>query len=119
MPKYRYNGLEVEAVPQEDWGLGELSEAEHALGVALDGSSAGDALAIAFYISVRRVDKEIHKALLGDAAKAIKMSDLLDSEEPAPLDEAVEKLQTESPASPETSGPPASDNMESRSLSRI
>jgi hypothetical protein len=53
-----------------------LSEAENALGVAFGDKSQGDAMAISFFIAVRRVDKDTPPVLLADKVRQVKMRDL-------------------------------------------
>jgi hypothetical protein len=90
----------VYALPDsDDWTTAELSEAESALGVAFGDKSQGDAMAISFFIAVRRVEKDTPPVVLADKVRQIKMRDLSledDEDEKPPFD----------PADPSTIGRP-------------
>ena len=83
MAKLRMDGKEYELPDSDDWTTGELSEAEHALGASFGDTSQGDAMAITFYIAVRRVvgSSEMPNVVLADRVKRIPMKDLLTEEE--------------------------------------
>jgi len=90
MAKLRLDGREYELPDSDDWTTGELSEAEHALGVSFGEKSQGDAMAITFYIAVRRAMSatEMPPVILADRVKRIPMKDLLAEEEENPPAEA-------------------------------
>lgn len=81
MAKLQFNGKEYDLPDSEGWTTGELSEAEHALGASFGANSRGDAMAISFYIAVRRVDKDISPVSLADAIKRVPMGALSVAEE--------------------------------------
>lgn len=116
MARLRMDDKEYDLPDSETWTTGELSEAEHALGASFGGDSQGDAMAISFYIAVRRVDKDINHVMLADKVKQIPMSGLLMDEE-----EETEASPLETPfgpALPPTSGTSNSDSTESPFVSR-
>lgn len=98
MDRVRFQGTWYEVPDPDDWTTGEVSEAEHALGHRLSEESTADAMAVAFYIAVRRGDKEIPPVLLADSVRQIKFSDYEKD-----LPDAADPL--EPPAAQPTSGP--------------
>ena len=89
MARIRFNDTEYDLPDSDTWTIGELSEAEHAFGRSFGDESQGDSMAIAFFIAVRRIDKEIPTVVLADAIRALPISALLASAEDAddvPLD---------------------------------
>jgi len=100
MASYKWNDKEYPQVPYDDWTAGELSNAEHAFGKALDGSSTGDIAAAMFFVAVKRLEPEMNEVMLADAARSLPMSELVfaDDEGEAPLETPF------GPAVPLTSG---------------
>jgi len=105
MAAIRMDGVEYPLPDAGDWTVGELSEAENALGVSFGDKSQGDSMAVSFYIAVRRVDKETMPVALADKVKNVKMSqfDVSEDEEQAPLETPF------GPAESPTSGPRLSE----------
>lgn len=105
MAKAVLEGVKVDIVEPDDWTTRELYEAEKALGLTYDGSSAGGALAITMFISLRRVQTEKGLVQLADEVMGMKfgaLSDLAQDEEQAPLETPF------GPAVPPTTGHPLS-----------
>lgn len=99
MARFLFGGKEIELPDSESWTIAELSEAEHAMGTSFGDNSQADSMAIAFFVAVRRVDKEMPAVLLADSIRQIPMSALL-------MDEAEPPLATDtSPGDPLNSGP--------------
>lgn len=83
MARIRFQGKEYELPDSETWTIAELSAAEHALGVSFGEQSQADSMGIAFYIAVRRVEKDMPPVVLADAIRQIPMSDLIAEDTPA------------------------------------
>lgn len=114
--KLNFGGEEYQIPNSDDWTVGELADAERAIGRSFGSGSNGDDMSISFFIAIRRKDKEIDAVQLADACRQVKMSDFDtsdDEDDVSPLDETKQL-----PDVPSTSGIPLSDRSASRSLSR-
>jgi hypothetical protein len=90
-PKAMIDGKEVEIVGPDDWTTRELSEAEKTLGMVFDGSSAGAAMAITMFISLKRLEPNKPLVLLADEVLDMKFSNLREAtkdDASSPPDEA-------------------------------
>ena len=83
MAALKFGGKEYELPDSASWTVAELSEAEHALGVSFGEESQGDAMAVSFFIAVRRVDKTTEAVALADRVRQIPIGALVADEEAA------------------------------------
>lgn len=89
MASYKWNDKEYPQIPYDEWTAGEVSNAEHALGKSLDGSSTGDIAAAMFIVAVLRVEPQTPPVMLADAARSMPMKALAivpEEEEEGPLE---------------------------------
>jgi hypothetical protein len=77
MPSAIVNGQQIDIAEPDDWTTRELYEAEKALGLAYDGSSAGAAMALTMFISLHRADPEKPMVLLADEVMGMRFNQLL------------------------------------------
>jgi hypothetical protein len=78
-----------EVAVAEDWRLGELIEAENALGVDMEKAKGGAKMAIIFFISIRRTDKQTPAHVLADQVMKMELTAIsADEEESDPLGDA-------------------------------
>lgn len=96
MATLKYNDQEIELA--DDWRIGELIEAENSLGLDMNGAKGGAQMALVFYISIRRADKQIPNHVLADQVMRMELGSVAGDED-APLEEGGP---TNGEASPET-----------------
>lgn len=93
MAQIKYEGNTVEIA--EDWRLGELIEAENALGVDMETARGGAKMALVIYISIRRVEPALpvdalaNKVMRMDIAALAEDDEAEDAEGKGPLDDGT------------------------------
>ena len=65
----------------EDWRLGELIEAENALGVDMETAKSSAKMALVIYISLRRVRKELPIDALANIVRHMEITSLIGDDE--------------------------------------
>lgn len=89
MATIKWGDKETELV--EDWRVGELIEAENALGIDMNEAKGAAQIALVVYISRRRVEPELPSGILADQVMRMELSALAADEEAAgPLGEEDE-----------------------------
>lgn len=108
MATIKYEDREVELA--EDWRIGELIEAENALGIDMDSAKGAARIALVVYISIRRENKEMPQGIMADQVLRMELTGLLPDDEELPLGGTGENggasLET---GEPPTTGAPPSD----------
>lgn len=109
MAKAMIEGREVEIVGPDDWTTRELYDAEKALGMTFDGSSAGAGLALTMFISLRRVEPaEKPLMLIADEVMGMKFGKLAEVAEEGdvgPPDDAEASSAADQNGQPTTGAP--------------
>lgn len=72
MAKLEYQGNMLDIA--EDWRVGELIEAENALGIDMESAKGGAKMALIAYITIRRADKDTPAGVLADAVLSMEMT---------------------------------------------
>jgi hypothetical protein len=86
----KYEGNEIKVA--EDWRLGELIEAENAMGVDMETARGGAKMALVLYISIRRAKPELPADGLANIVRHMEITSIApddDEEEAAPLGDGV------------------------------
>jgi hypothetical protein len=111
-PKAIIGDREVEIVPPDDWTTRELAAAEKTLQMIFDGSSAGAAMALTMFISLKRVDPTKPDVLLADEVLDMKFSTLREATGDAVPPDDGGGTKSVDPAAPQTGGIQPSDQSE-------
>lgn len=118
MAQITYEGKTVDVA--EDWRLGELIEAENALGIDMETARGGAKMALVLYISVRRAEPTLPIDALAGKVMRMEIASLADDDDEdggkgeSPLDDDTAAEPQES-ASLETGGQPTTGHLRSAS----